>query len=303
MKQLVVLSGKGGTGKTSVAAALADLAARECRIVLVDADADAANLALLFPCESVEVRPFRGSDLACIDAELCLACGTCHDACRFNAVVPGDPFTVDDTACEGCGACALACPASAIRMEPHDAGSELYAMTRIGPLLHGDLFPGQENSGKLVAALRDAGKRAAEEADAELILIDGPPGMGCAVIAASGGVDLALLVTEPSLSALHDLERVLETLEHFEIPAVACINKADLHAGLTARIRTFLRERAVPLVGEIPYHPSMREAVVRGLPVTEIADEVLTQDLQRIWSGVRDALVSSSAPRGVERAG
>ena len=115
MRQLVVLSGKGGTGKTSVAAALADLAARECRIVLVDADADAANLALLFPCESVEVRPFRGSDLACIDAELCLACGTCYDACRFDAVVPGDPFTVDETACEGCGACALACPASAIR--------------------------------------------------------------------------------------------------------------------------------------------------------------------------------------------
>ena len=290
MKQLVVLSGKGGTGKTSTTAALADLAAHERRVVLVDADADAANLALLFECETVEEKPFLGSALARIDPAECLACGSCYDVCRFDAVRPGDPFTIDPTACEGCGACRLACPSRAITMELNRAGSEIQASTRLGPLFYGDLLPGQENSGKLVAAVRGAGKRVAEETGADLVLIDGPPGIGCPVIAASTGVDLALLVTEPSLSALHDLERVLDTLEHFGVPAVACINKANLHAGLAARIRSFLRRRGVPCVGEIPFHPVMRDAVLRRLPATAMGDEDLTSRLHGIWTGVREAL-------------
>ncbi len=300
MKQLVVLSGKGGTGKTSVAAALADLAARERRVVLVDADADAANLGLLFELEPVDVQPFQGSDVAVIDGELCLACGDCADVCRFDAVVPGDPYSIDATACEGCGACALECPSSAIRMEPVRAGSRLHARTRLGPLFHGDLLPGQENSGKLVAALRTAGREEAQQTDADLIVVDGPPGIGCPVLAASTGVDLALLVTEPSLSALHDLERVLETLAHFGIPAVACLNKADIHHGLAARIRSFLRRHEVELVGEIPYHVGLREAVERGLPATAIGDELLERRFARIWAGVRDALEPSRALRSAE---
>jgi MinD superfamily P-loop ATPase len=292
MKQLVVLSGKGGTGKTSVAAALADLAARELGVVLVDADADAANLGLLLENETVETRPFPGSDVARIDGDLCLACGGCFDVCRFGAVVPGDPFSIDATACEGCAACALECPAAAIRMEPTRAGSEIHARTRLGPLFHGDLLPGQENTGKLVAALRSAGTQAARETGAELVLVDGPPGIGCPVLAACTGADLALLVTEPSLAAHHDLERILETLAHLSIPAVVCLNKADLHPGLAARVRSFLRRRGLPLVGEIPYHPVMRDAVARRLPPTAMGDEALQALLAGIWVRVREALAS-----------
>jgi len=300
MKQLVVLSGKGGTGKTSIAAALADLAARALRVVLVDADADAANLGLVFDHTETSVRPFFGVDVAVLDPDLCMRCGCCSDACRFGAVLLGDPFSIDGTACEGCGACALACPTEAIRIEPHRAGSAICASTRLGPLLYGDLYPGQESTGKLVAALRDAGSRAGRETAADLVLVDGPPGTGCPVLAASTGVDLALLVTEPSLSALQDLERVLDTLQHFGTPAVACINKADLHAGLAARIRSFLRRRDVPLVGEISFEPAMRDAVERRVPATTVGDEVLTRNLERIWRRVREALAVPAARRTAE---
>jgi MinD superfamily P-loop ATPase len=290
MKQLVVLSGKGGTGKTSITAALADLASRECRIVLIDADADAANLGLLFELEPVAALHFAASDVAVIDSGCCLLCGACQEVCRFGAVIEARGFSIDPSACEGCGACLLECPSDAIRMEPRRAGSELHEMTRLGPLLHGDLLPGHENTGKLVATLRRSSREVAQRVDADLAIIDGPPGIGCPVLAASTGVNLALLVTEPSVSALHDLKRVLDTLVHFEIPAVACLNKADLHEGLAARIRAFLDGCGVPLVGEIPYHPAVRDAVERGLPATALGDEELTSALARIWAGVRDAL-------------
>lgn len=290
MRQLVVLSGKGGTGKTSITGALADLASREQRVVLIDADADAANLGLLFELEPLAALHFAAADVAVIDPGCCLLCGACEEVCRFGAVIEGRGFSIDPAACEGCGACLLECPSEAIRMEPRRAGSELHEMTRVGPLLHGDLLPGQENTGKLVAALRRSSRDVAQRVEADLTIIDGPPGIGCPVLAASTGVDLALLVTEPSLSALHDLERVLDTLAHFGIPSIACLNKADLHEGLAERIRVFLRSRGVPLAGEIPYHAGLREAVQRGLPATALGDEELTRVLSRIWAAVRAAL-------------
>jgi len=290
MKRLVVLSGKGGTGKTSVTAALADLASRERALVLVDADADAANLGLLLDPRLQESAPFMGSDVAVVDEDLCLACGACRDVCRFDAIRVDEVAHVDPTACEGCRACALECPEESIRMEPVRAGSREHSDTRFGRLFHGDLLPGQENSGKLVAALR---KDAAEEARArsiDLVLIDGPPGIGCPAIAASTGTDLALLVTEPSLSALHDLGRVLGMLDPFAVPSLVCLNKADLSPALAGRIRAFLEERGVPLVGKIPYHTAAQDAVEHGRPLTTIADPALQARLEALWAAVRQAL-------------
>lgn len=290
MKQIVVLSGKGGTGKTSVAAALADLASRGRRVVLVDADADAANLGLLLDPKLRDVVPFYGAEVAVVDPELCLGCGACADVCRFDAISPGQPCTVDATACEGCHACALECSEDAIQMERVRAGSQQHSQTRYGPLFHGDLLPGQESTGKLVAALRQAAAQRARETPTDLILIDGPPGIGCPAIAASTGTDFALLVTEPSLSALHDLERILGMVWHFQIPALACLNKADLHAGLARKIRDFLEEQGVPLLGEIPFHLGLEEAVERGCPVTKLGESVLDRVFADLWLGVRRAL-------------
>lgn len=289
MRQLVVLSGKGGTGKTSITAGLAVLAAREGPLRLVDADADAANLALVLRGETEAVAPFFGADLAVVDAERCFGCLACVDVCRAGAITPDLPVVVDPVACEGCHACALECPDEAIRMASTRAGTELRTQSAAGPLFHGDLDAGQENSGKLVAALR-ARARETNGRDADLILIDGPPGIACPAIAASTGADLALLVTEPSVSALHDLERILDTLDGLGVPAVACLNKADLEPAVADRIRAFLGSRDVPLVGEIPYAGTMRRAVDEGRPATTFGDPDLDGRFERIWAGVRDAL-------------
>lgn len=292
MKQLVVLSGKGGTGKTSVTAGLADVAARTRRLVLVDADADAANLALLLDPVSGDVVPFFGSDRAVVAANCCAGCGLCVDVCRSDAIRLGQVASIDPIACEGCGACVLECPDNAIRMVRSRAGSEHHDTTRCGPLFHGDLLPGQENSGKLVAALRRAGAAHGNADGADLLIVDGPPGIGCPVLAACTGTDLAVVVTEPGVSALHDLGRILDTLAHFHIPALAVLNKADLHAGLARQIRARLDERAVPLIGELPYDARFHEAVETGRPVTALGVPGIDRSFAALWAAVETALAA-----------
>ena len=294
MKQLVILSGKGGTGKTTVAAALAHLASQELSIVLADADVDAANLELVLDPTKQDIQDFRGGKLAVIDPEKCIACGICDDVCRFEAIVPGpgtEPYRVDSLACEGCAACFYQCPEEAIRMEEQRDGQWFRSDTRFGPLFHAHLFAGQENSGKLVTLVKQQARLLAQDTGAALVVVDGPPGIGCPVISACTGVDLALHVVEPTISGVHDLERVMATTDHFGVPSLVAINKADLNPARADEIAAFCAERGAELVGYIPYDTIVTEAMVKGLPVTAYTDGAVTEALGEIWKRVKDELL------------
>jgi len=295
MKQLVILSGKGGTGKTTVAAALAHLASQELSIVLADADVDAANLELVLDPTKQEVQDFTGGKLAVIAPEKCTACGTCHKVCRFEAIIPGsgpDPYRVDSLACEGCAACFYQCPEEAIRMEEQRDGQWFRSDTRFGPLFHAHLFAGQENSGKLVTLVKQQARLLAQDTGAALVVVDGPPGIGCPVISASTGMDLALHVVEPTISGVHDLERIMATTDHFGVPSLVLINKADLNPARADEITAFCAGRGVNVVGRIPYDTVVTEAMVRGLPVTDYTDGLVTEALMEVWERVKDRLLT-----------
>jgi len=291
MKQLVILSGKGGTGKTTVAAALAHLASEEMPVVLADADVDAANLELVLSPQVQETHDFIGGQVAIIDPDLCTACGICAEVCRFEAIIPGDDtYRVDDIACEGCASCFYQCPVEAIRMEEQVAGRWFRSDTRFGPLFHAHLFAAQENSGKLVTLVKQQGRLRALDEGRELLIVDGPPGIGCPVISASAGADLALLVVEPTVSGVHDLERILATTNHFGVPALVCINKADINPSRAAEIAAFCVAQGIALVGRVPYDTVVTEAMVQGLPVTEYDDGPVTAELKSVWMRIREAL-------------
>jgi MinD superfamily P-loop ATPase len=293
MKQLVILSGKGGTGKTSVAAALAHLASLEMPIVLADADVDAANLELVLAPARLEEHVFMGGQVAIIDPDRCSLCGICYDVCRFEAVIhdasiPGDDtYRVDPLACEGCASCVTQCPEDAIHSEEQQAGLWFRSDTRFGPLFHAHLFAAQENSGKLVTMVKQQGRLLALDQGRELLIVDGPPGIGCPVISASAGADVALLVVEPTVSGIHDLERALGTVNHFRVPALVCINKADLNLAHTAAIEAFCAGQGIEVVGELPFDTVVTEAMVQGQPVTAYQpDGAMATALRKTWSRV-----------------
>ena len=291
MKQLVILSGKGGTGKTTVAAALAHLASQEMAIVMADADVDAANLELLLSPQVQETHDFAGGKLAIIDPDLCTACGICAEVCRFEAIIPGDEvYRVDDIACEGCASCFYQCPAEAIRMEEHTDGQWFRSDTRLGPLFHAHLFAARENSGKLVTLVKQKARLLALDEGREMLIVDGPPGIGCPVIAASTGADLALLVVEPTISGIHDLERILATTDHFGVPALVCVNKADINPSRADEIAAFCVAQGIALVGQVPFDTVVTEAMVQGQPVTEYDDGPVSRELRRVWERVKTRL-------------
>ncbi len=309
MKQLVILSGKGGTGKTTVAAALAHLASAEIPIVMADADVDAANLELVLSPQVQETHDFTGGKLAIIDPDLCTACGICAEVCRFEAIIPPSSspsslgrggggaggvgvraYAVDPIACEGCASCFYQCPAAAIRMEEKVDGRWFRSDTRFGPLFHAHLFAAQENSGKLVTLVKQHGRLRALDEGRDLLIVDGPPGIGCPVIAASTGADLALLVVEPTVSGIHDLERILATTDHFGVPALVCINKADINPSRADEISAFCAARGIALVGRVPYDTVVTEAMVQGRPVTAFSNGLVSQALRQIWARTREAL-------------
>jgi MinD superfamily P-loop ATPase len=289
MKQLVILSGKGGTGKTSVAAALAHLASEERPIVLADADVDAANLELVLDPTKREEHVFMGGQVAIIDPDLCQLCGRCYEVCRFEAVIPGeDTYRVDPLACEGCASCVYQCPEGAIHAEEQQAGLWFRSDTRFGPLFHAHLFAGQENSGKLVTMVKQQGRLLALDEGRELLIVDGPPGIGCPVISANAGADLALLVTEPTVSGIHDLERILGTVNHFRVPGLVLINKGDLNPAQTARIEAYCQARNIEVVGKLPYDDVVTQAMVRGQAVTCYQpDGEMARALRQAWTRVR----------------
>jgi MinD superfamily P-loop ATPase len=274
MKELVVLSGKGGTGKTSVTASLAVLAEKSA---LADCDVDASNLPLVLDPQRRRRATFSGGLRARIKPGHCTACGKCEELCRFDAIFfdgPGNgrvPRTlrVDPLACEGCGVCAHFCAERAIEMIPADGGEWFVSDTCFGPLVHARLRPGQGNSGKLAALVREQAREAAQQAGCRLILIDGPPGVGCPVMASLTGASLLLAVTEPTPSGEHDLERVLELARHFDIPALVCVNKHDLNPAMTARIERRAAELGASVAGRIPYDPAVTAAQRKGRPVVE----------------------------------
>jgi MinD superfamily P-loop ATPase len=272
MKQFVILSGKGGTGKTTVAAALGHLASQEASIVLADADVDAANLELVLSPQIQEEGEFIGGGVAVIDPELCTACGICHDVCRFEAILPGDEvYAVDDLGCEGCGACVYACPMEAIEMREQ---------------LDGKWFRSQ-NSGKLVTLIKNKARDMALERGADYLLVDGPPGIGCPVIAAISGMDLTLLVTEPTVSGAHDLERIVGVAQHFGVPAAVCINKYDLNPAKTEEIAAWCAAQGVPILGRIPFDHEVTRAMVQGKPITEHSDGAVAEELRRVWAWLK----------------
>jgi MinD superfamily P-loop ATPase len=292
MKQLVILSGKGGTGKTTVTAALAHLASQGRAIVMADADVDAANLELVLNPTKQEAQDFSGGKAAVIDAAACISCGACAEVCRFDAIVSNNGvYCVDELACEGCAACHYQCPADAIQMEEQRDGQWFRSDTRFGPLLHAHLFAGQENSGKLVTMVKQQARLRALDTNAALVLVDGPPGIGCPVIAACSGADLALHVVEPTVSGVHDLERIMATTDHFGVPSLVVVNKADLNPSRAEEIADYCAERGVEVVGRIPYDTVVTEAMVQGCPVTEYTNAPVTTALTRVWARVRNALL------------
>lgn len=287
-KEIVVLSGKGGTGKTSVVAGLAHLAAQERRLILADADVDAANLELVVGAEVQRQEEFRGGQVAVVDPLTCTACGRCAEVCRFGAVFPGEPYAVDETLCEGCRVCFYECPAGAIRMEESLDGHWYVSRSRCGWLVHGALRAGRENSGKLVALVKKEARRLAQEEHAELILVDGPPGIGCPVIASLAGADLALIVTEPTVAGAHDLERIVGLARHFRVPTAVCLNKADLSATRRWEVERFCSREEIALVGKIPFDRQLVEAMLRGRPVTADGNGPAAQAIRRLWEVLRD---------------
>ncbi len=291
MQELVVISGKGGTGKTSVVASLATLAPPTT--VLADCDVDAADLHLILAPTIRHREDFVGGSRATIDADLCMACGQCVEYCKFDAIHPtpdGTAYQVDAIACEGCGVCARFCPTAAIDFSPAVNGEWYISETRHGPMVHARLGIAEENSGKLVTLVRKKAKETAAAQGLELMITDGSPGVGCPVMASLTGADAVLLVTEPTPSGFHDLDRVVDLLQRFQLPAMVCINKADLNLALTAQIEAYAVHRGLQPVGRIPYSPAVTEAQTAGLSVVEYGNNAAAASLRTIWASIADRL-------------
>jgi MinD superfamily P-loop ATPase len=280
MKEVVILSGKGGTGKTSIVGSFAALARNK---VMADCDVDAADLHLLLNPSIKEKNEFRSGQVAAIDNDKCIECGLCQELCRFNAI---HGYRVDPVSCEGCGFCFQVCPVQAIAMNECKAGDWFISDTKHGPLVHARLGIAQENSGKLVALVRQKAKEIAEKQGLEYIISDGPPGIGCPVISSLSGVNLALIVTEPTLSGIHDMERVLGVCNHFGVPAMVCINKYDLNENNTRAIQDYCRENGIDVAALIPFDNVVTDAMVRGVSVVEYSSGEAAGEIEKLWQKI-----------------
>jgi MinD superfamily P-loop ATPase len=280
MKQLTVLSGKGGTGKTSITACLTVLAGQT---IVADCDVDAPDLHMLLHPEVFERQTFTGSKVAVIDQTKCVSCGLCKTQCRFEAITT--ELKVDPSACEGCGACLLACKADAVSLAERISGSIYQSKIKQGFMSHAMLFPGEGNSGKLVTVVRQNAKVLAAKENIDLIVIDGPPGIGCPVIASVSGVDAGLIVVEPTLSGIHDLKRVLQLLNHFKVKPYVCINMYDINIENTEKIESFCKENNVEALGRIPFNSKVTEAMVNKKTIIEYQPEnEVSQEIEKIWN-------------------
>ncbi len=284
-KELTVISGKGGCGKTTIAAAFASLAENA---VIADADVDAADMHILLKPEIIHKEEFHGLDIAEQDLEKCIKCGKCYENCRYGAF--DKDFILHPDKCEGCAVCELVCPTDAMKMVQRQAGEAYISKSRFGPLVHAKLHAGEEASGKLVALVRKRSKEVAENEGKDLILIDGPPGTGCTVIAAITGVDLVLVVIEPTLSGIHDSKRIIEVARHFGIPTVVCINKYDVNEENSAEITHFCKEEGIEIVGRLAYDDTATKAMMEEKTVVEFSDGEMSLELKEIWKKVEGSL-------------
>ncbi|WP_353683427.1 ATP-binding protein [Thermodesulfovibrio sp. 3907-1M] len=312
MKQILIISGKGGTGKTFFTGCLATALNNK---VLVDCDVDAANLHLLLHPEIKETHDFTGGKIASIDEAKCIQCGACKEVCKFNAineifqsfqietlkhsrsVIPSLPilchserqrrisssvFQVDELSCEGCTICSYVCPEEAITLNDRISGQYFISETRYGTLIHARLGIAQENSGKLVTKLRELAKETAQEKGCEYVVIDGPPGVGCPVMASMTGVDLVVAVTEPTLSGMHDLMRVIELSKHFNIPVKVVINKHDLNTEMSSQIVKAVESSGIEVCGKIPFSEDILASVKAGKPFLEFTKNSLTKEIEEL---------------------
>lgn len=286
MKQLTILSGKGGTGKTTITASLAVLAKKA---VVADCDVDAPDLHMLLHPTVYETQEFKGSKLAVINQTKCVECGLCREKCRFNAIT-GD-FKVNPFSCEGCGVCMAVCPVNAVTLRERISGHAYISKTKYGFMAHALLTPGEANSGKLVTLVRQNAKILAEKENSSLIIIDGPPGIGCPVISSVTGVDAGLIVTEPTMSGIHDLKRALQLLMHFNVPSFVCINMYDINTDNTEETASFCKEKDIEVIGKIPFNPIVTEAMVNGKPIVEYAPESnVAEEIKNMWKNLISAL-------------
>jgi MinD superfamily P-loop ATPase len=277
MREVVILSGKGGTGKTTLVGSLAVLAERK---VLADCDVDAADLHLLLNPAEKQKSEFWSGKVAYIDQEICTQCGQCQEICRFDAI---KDFRIDPVSCEGCGFCSHICPDKAITMNDKLSGHWFISDTSYGPLVHARLGIAQENSGKLVAVVRQQAKTIAEDEGKDLILSDGPPGIGCPVISSLSGASLALLVAEPTLSGMHDLDRIIDVCSHFGVQTLVCINKYDLNLENTRQIENHCLSCGIEIAGKMPFDNAVIESIVRGVPVVKHSDGPVSREITRMW--------------------
>jgi MinD superfamily P-loop ATPase len=295
LKEIVVISGKGGTGKTSIVASFAALATNA---VLADCDVDAADLHLVLQPDIKQTHDFSGGKLASVIAEKCIGCGRCEEVCNFDAAVFAGPandvvgktYVIDSIACEGCGVCTRFCPVDAIEFEDAVNGQWFISQTRFGPMVHARLGIAQENSGKLVSVIRKQAGRLAGEQQKDIIIVDGAPGIGCPVIASITAADLVLIVTEPTASAKHDLKRVLKLTGHFRIPTAVCINKYDLNPAMARMIEQHTQQEDLQVVGRINYDNVVTEAQVAGKSVVEYSNGPVKEQIVSLWESVLDML-------------
>lgn len=286
VKELVVISGKGGTGKTSLMASLATLAQNK---VMCDADVDAADLHLLMAPRIKETHDFQGGGIAMHHPDLCTSCGICRDVCKWDAI--REDFSIDEIACEGCGVCHYLCPEKAISFPPKICGQWFVSESNYGPMVHARLGVAEENSGKLVTQVRKAAREVAEAKGLDLIITDGPPGVGCPVIASISGATSVLIVSEPSVSGLHDMERVLKLCEHFKIPRMVCINKSDLNENLASAIEAEAHRMNARVVGKIPFDSAFTRAMVQGKSLFEYDETSDTAAVVRsLWKDVSQTI-------------
>ncbi len=285
MKQIVVISGKGGTGKTVITGAFAALAEKK---VMADCDVDAADLHLLLNPKIKQTHVFKSGFTAYINKDLCTQCGKCISLCRFNAI--SDDYIIDSVSCEGCAFCSFICPEKAIDMKENTSGEWFVSDTRFGPLVHAKLGIAEENSGKLVATVRQKAHEMAKENNYDWVIIDGSPGIGCPVIASLSGTDCAVVVTEPTLSGIHDADRVIKVVQHFKVPVKLVVNKYDLNEEMTEKIENYCRNKSIPVIGKISFDESIVKAMVEAKTIIEYNDSKAKEDIINIWNNLQKGI-------------
>jgi MinD superfamily P-loop ATPase len=297
MKQLTILSGKGGTGKTTITASFAVLAKNA---VLADCDVDAPDLHMLLHPEVIKTQEFKGSKVAVVDKTKCVNCGVCREKCRFDAIT--EEIKVDPIACEGCGICAAICPEDAITLAERVSGYAYISKTNYGFMAHALLSPGEANSGKLVTLVRQNARILSEKENSDLIIIDGPPGIGCPVIASVTGINAGLVVTEPTMSGIHDLKRALRLLEHFNVTPFVCVNMYDINRDNTEKIMHFCKENSIEIAGRIPFNPKVTEAMVNGKTIIDYSPESdVAKEIEVIWKKLCSSLSLGKASKSHDR--